>query len=125
MDCVMKFLVGQPSEFIDLFGIGDSAGVCVNIYANRISIKFPDEEEWQWFYYDYQSLYEKIDCKCKKICFNFTAVRKRALRFELEDLSGGQGVWTVRMVIIGSKTDNYLVELVRSELLGALAYFCK
>lgn len=92
-------------------------GGTVTVYKNRLEIKFSDEEKPRVFHTDTLALYHKI-IKFKEVCYDDHG----KLKFELDWLLGSK-FHTVRIVILEPKSDNFRVEVSRSELLASLAFY--
>lgn len=116
--------LSQPIVLLDLIPINDPRSK-VFVFCNRIEIVFVEEAKPRVFYLNIKELYEKIDCKCKVVCFDHPyRSGKRKLMFDLEKLKLSP-MHTVRITILNSENDNFRVEVSRCELLAALAFFFK
>lgn len=113
----------EEIKSLELMAVND-LGSKLTVFSDRLEIKFVDESKPRLFPLDVKELYEKIECKCKASCFDHSEPRKRKLVFDLERLETGK-YHTIRISILNSKTDNFRVEVLRSELLTALAFFFK
>lgn len=113
----------EEIKSLELMAIND-LGSKLTVFPDRLEIKFVDELEPRPFPLDVKVLYEKIVCKCKATCFDHSDPRKRKLIFDLERLESGK-YHTIRVSIINCETDNFRVEVLRTELLAALAFFFK
>lgn len=114
----------QPIILLDLIPINDPRSK-VLVFCNRIEISFVEEVAPRVFHLNVKELYEKIECRCKVVCFDHPyRSGKRKLMFDLEKLKLSP-MHTVRITILNSENDNFRVEVSRSELLAALAFFFK
>ncbi len=115
--------LNDPSIHIDLMAINDS-GSKLLVYSNRLEIQFVDERKPRVFNLDIKSLYDKIDCLCHEVCFDHKKPGRRKLMFELDWLKCSP-LHTIRISILNGNSDNFRIEVSRSELLASLAFFFK
>jgi len=109
--------------YIDIDVMNDH-GAVVRVYPNKIGIKFSDEKEFREYFVDALGLMKKI-ATCKVFCFDFKEKWRRKLLFELDNIRGSEGRHSIRIKILDTTNDNYLVEVGRMSLLKAFAHFYK